>query len=253
MKNTLFVIITTFCLLSCKQDPLQLNKIEANQLITDSTTANNKLIDSFIAPYSQHLNNQLDETLAYTAADLTKSDAKLESSLGNLMADISFEQADPIFFKRNQKHIDFMLLNHGGIRAPIPKGNITARNAFEVMPFENELVVVELTGEKTEDLFEYLSEAMKAHPISNQLKFEAEQDGDDFKAKINGESFDEDKNYYVLTTDYLQQGGDRMTFFSNPVNLYKLDYKLRNAMIDYFKKIDSIQPTLDQRFTAYEN
>jgi len=39
-----------------------------------------------------------------------------------------------------------------------------------------------------------------------------------------------------------------MAFFNNPVNLYKTDYKIRNAMIDYFKKIDTIKAKIDDRY-----
>ena len=62
-------------------------------------------------------------------------------------------------------------------------------------------------------------------------------------------SFDETKNYFVLTSDYLQEGGDKMNFFKNPVSLHKTGYKIRTAIIDYFKKVDSIIPNLDKRFT----
>ena len=248
MKNTLFVIITTFCLLSCKQSAVELKEIKANQIKTDSLITNNDSISQFIAQYRDYLNKQLDSVLTVTSADLTKNDGELESSLGNLMADISFEQAQAIFNKRYEKHIDFVLLNHGGIRAPIPKGNVTSRNAFEVMPFENELVVVELTPEKIDDLLNYLAKTKKAHPISN-LELRIARDKDEVQhVSINAEAFYE-KNYFVLTTDYLQQGGDKMTFFANPVNLYKTDYKLRNAMIDYFKNTDSLAVKLDKRFT----
>ncbi len=73
----------------------------------------------------------------------------------------------------------------------------------------------------------------------------------DFKvisASVNGKSIDPDQNYFVATSDYLQQGGDSMYFFSDPVNLYNIDYKLRNAIIDYFHKIDTIKAKQDNRF-----
>lgn len=249
-----FVIFTTVCFfISCKKnenvDIVQI-KAKKNEAINDSIQSNKK-IDSFISPFKKHLNEQLDSKLAEAKADLTKTDGELVSSLGNLMADICYLQALPVFEKREQKKIDFVLFNHGGIRAPIPKGPITARNAFEVMPFENELVVVELSGTKTQELLTYLSNEMKAHPISN-MELEVHQDNSNFRAIINNKSFDSTKTYHVLTSDYLQQGGDKMIFFSNPIKLYNTKYKLRNALIDYFKKTDTLKSQIDQRFTAYE-
>ena len=248
MKIQHFVIIISLLFtVGCKKTKKVAYKIEGKQLITDSTISSNKKIADIIAPYKKHLNNQLDSILCTTPKDLTRVDGQLESTLGNLMADICFEQGNPVFEKQTNKTIDFVLFNYGGIRAPISMGNITARNAFEVMPFENELVVVELSGKKVTELLHYLFVNKKAHPISKlslKLNNETYQN-----VTINNVPFDEAKNYFVLTSDYLQEGGDRMNFFKNPISLHKTGYKIRTALIDSFKKTDSIIPILDNRFT----
>ena len=94
-------------------------------------------------------------------------------------------------------------------------------------------------------LFKYFEEKMKAHPISgvrlvfsnNKLK----------EINIAGKPFDENKTYYVLTSDYLQHGGDHMDFFKDPVKLIPLDYKVRDALLDYMRKIDTVKVALDNR------
>ena len=233
---------------ACKKEaPAQLHQIKATQLITDSTTVDNATVLEFIAPFKTHLNEQLDATLCTTPIDLVRTDANLESSLGNLMADICFEQGSPVYKKQTGNAIDFVLFNYGGIRSPIAKGIITARNAFEVMPFENELVIVELSGEKVKDLLHYLALNKKAHPIS-QLRLELKDDAYQ-NVTIDNKPFDVSKSYFVLTSDYLQEGGDKMNFFKEPISLHKSGYKIRTALIDYFKKTDSIIPNLDNRFT----
>jgi len=248
MKKQHFVIFITFVfLMSCQKNKRELYSVKGQQISTDSTITDNKNVSDFIAPFKKHLNNQLDSVLCKSPIDLTRDDGKLESSLGNLMADICFTQGNPVYKKQTNKEVDFVLFNYGGIRAPIAKGNITARNAFEVMPFENEMVVVELSGEKTTTLLQYLFTSKLAHPIANlSLKLNKEGYQDVFINKI---PFDVTKSYYVLTSDYLQEGGDKMNFFKDPISLHKTDYKIRNAMIDYFKKTDSIIPNLDNRFT----
>ncbi len=237
---------------ACKQQPMVVSKIDTKQYKVDTTLVGNKAIDSFIAPYRNHLNKTLDSTLCVAVMDMTKNDGQLESTLGNLMADISLKQAQPIFKKRYHKEIDFVLFNNGGMRSPIIKGEVTARSAFQVMPFENELVVVELAHDKVKELLEYLTTQQKAHPISNlQLSF-IKKTKEIKKTMINGEPFKKDKTYFVLTTDYLQQGGDSMNFFKEPIQLYKTDYKLRNAMIDYFKSVDTLDVQLDNRMNYAE-
>ncbi|MGB1268653.1 MAG: 5'-nucleotidase C-terminal domain-containing protein [Flavobacteriaceae bacterium] len=249
MKKLYLLLSSCILILSaCKKEvPSQLYQVKAHQLITDSTTVANTEITEFIAPFKTHLNEQLDAVLCTTPIDLTRIDGELESSLGNLMADICFEQGNPVYNKQTGGTIDFVLFNYGGIRAPIAKGNITARNAFEVMPFENELVIAELSGEKVKDLLHYLAVNKKAHPISKlRLKLKDDTYTD---VTINDKKFDTSKNYFVLTSDYLQEGGDKMNFFKAPVSIHKTDYKIRTALIDYFKKTDSIIPNLDNRFT----
>jgi 5'-nucleotidase len=235
MKNTLFVVFITICLFSCKYKPVSLHTIKAEQIKNDSTVARDKIIEEFISPYRSKLQNELDTPIAYALGNFTKTDGLLESSMGNLMADIALEQTRDIMAKRFAKTVDFVLLNHGGIRAAIPAGNITARNAFEVMPFENELVAVTLSPDKMKALLKYLVTAKKSHPLAN-IKLQISKDDTLRNIRVNNALFDERKEYIVLTTDYLQQGGDNMTFFADPVELDLTDYKLRNAMIDYFKK-----------------
>lgn len=252
IRHSILFLTIFLSLYSCRQTPPKhLSKIEGKQINISPDFKVNSEIDSFVKPYRNHLEKEMNEVLTYTDTNLNKNDGKMESSLGNLLADLCYEQAFPILKKRTQKAIDFTLLNHGGIRAEIAKGNITVADAFKVMPFENSLVVAELTADKVKELFTYLSKSSKAHPISKQLKFKVLKDGT-YQALINGKKLNPNKNYFVLTTDYLQNGGDNMNFFKNPVHLYDLNYKMRNAIIDYFKKQKNkhLNIKLDNRFTS---
>ncbi|RZS99088.1 5'-nucleotidase [Aquimarina brevivitae] len=239
-------------LLGCKDNVLKITQVESLSHPIDSTIVEDTTIDEFIKPYRLHLNKTLDSVLCYAPKNFVKSDGELESSLGNLMADIALEQAQPYFEKRNQKKIDFVLLNKGGMRAPILKGGVTARNAFELMPFENELVVVALNYMQIKEMLKYLFQAKSAHPVANiRLQLDKKKKSV-VEVNVGGKELDSSKTYLVLTTDYLQQGGDNMKFFSNPVALYKTDYKLRNALIDYFKKVDTLKVELDNRMRYAE-
>ncbi len=245
MKKVLF----SFCLLflfSCKEEKKSLVKITAKSIKVDSTLTSDENIENVIAPFRDKMQASINTVITYTKKDLVRTDGELESSLGNLMADLSFERANPIFTEKTNKNIDFAMFNYGGIRAGIPSGEVTNKHAFELMPFENSLVVVELTPEKIEELVAYLIKNNKAHPLSKQIKLNVKNE--DYSLSINGVSFDKSRNYFVLTSDYLQSGGDKMDFFKNPVNLYKLDYKVRDAIIDYFKSKDTLKSNLDGRF-----
>ncbi|WP_426430758.1 5'-nucleotidase C-terminal domain-containing protein [Winogradskyella sp. HB-48] len=225
------------------------NRIEGSRIEINDSIPANKEIEEFISPYRDNVNKNLDSVISYAPETYSKTDGELNTAIGNLMADAVFSESNPIFNKRTGKNIDFVLLNHGGIRAIISQGNITTRTAYEVMPFENSVVVVALKGKQINELFDYLSKAKRAHPVSKQVELVLGKDFTIKKALVNGKPVLENETYYVATNDYLYNGGDRMTFFQPNDSLYTLDYKIRNVLIDYFKKNDTINPKIDNRFT----
>lgn len=247
MKKNILIFFTILLLASCKNEPQHLVKIEGKPITISDEISADKTIEEFIKPYKEKVDTEMNVVLSYTPKDLIRTDGELESSLGNLMADLCYERANPVFNARTGKNIDFAMFNYGGIRAGITKGNIRTENAFNLMPFENSLVVVEMTAEKVTELAKYLVTNNAAHPISKQVRLKVKPNGYDLF--INNSPLDSSKTYYVLTSDYLQNGGDKMIFFKEPVKLHKLDYKLRNSIIDYLRETDTIKVTLDGRFT----
>ncbi len=238
-------IIATVC--SCKKEYFP-NKIEAERLEINDSLNSDEAIEAFIKPFRDHVNKDLDSVLSYAVSNYDKRDGELNTAIGNLMADIIYEQANTVYKKRTNHSIDMVMLNHGGIRAPISQGNITTRTAYEVMPFENSIVVSEMPGKLIKDeLIPYLLNAKRAHPIS-RLNLVVDADYSLNEATINGNAISDDETYHVATSDYLYFGGDRMNFFKKGDSTHILNYKIRNAMIDYFKKVDTINPVRDERF-----
>lgn len=249
MRN-LSVIILLFPLLlsSCRNSRnLELSEINGKQLnISDSIPADSS-ITNFITPYKEHIDREMNAVLAYTPYNLQKTDGELNTAIGNMMADAVMELASPVFEERTGKSIDAVLLNHGGIRSSVNKGEITTRTAFQVMPFENEVVVAEMKGTHINEMITYLLDAGTAHPVAG-LELEIDSENKIRKVLIQGEPIVKEKSYYVATNDYLYNGGDNMVFFSRAVSVTSLDYKIRNLLIDYFREKDTIAPVRDQRF-----
>lgn len=242
----LFFVLFILAFSACKSKN-HLHKIEGKQInVSDSITADQR-IEAFIKPYRERVEKDLDSVLGYSVETLSKSDGEYNTAIGNMLADAVYAEVNPVFQKRTGKTIDFVLLNHGGIRAIISKGNITTRTAFEVMPFENSIFVAELKGPQIKELIDYLVFEKRAHPIS-QLKIVLNADGSLKEAISNGKPLDHTQNYFVATNDYLLSGGDRMNFFKANDSVYDLNYKVRNVLLDYFKKIDTLRPRIDDRF-----
>lgn len=247
MRRIFFLLLIPSLLYSCKNQEIGIKGIEGHQITVTDSLPENPEIEQFIAPYRERIAKEMDSVLAYSPIDLDKKNGQLNTAIGNMMADAVMQLADPIFRKRTGKSIDVVLLNFGGIRSTINKGDITTRTAFQVMPFENEVIVAEMKGEAILQMINYLIEANTAHPFSG-LELWLNETGEVEKALIQGKPIKEQETYYVATNDYLFQGGDNMTFFSSATDSFYLDYKIRNILIDYFSQNDTIAPVIDQRF-----
>ncbi|WP_255569741.1 5'-nucleotidase C-terminal domain-containing protein [Cellulophaga sp. HaHa_2_95] len=224
-----------------------LTEISGKQIAVSDTLIPTDSIEAFVAPYRNRINEILDSTIAYAPKDITKNDGILNTTAGNLMADAVLELAGPIFKSRTGSSLNFVLLNHGGIRSIISAGNVSARTAYEIMPFENTIVVVGLKGDAILEMVDYLIKAKRPHPLAG-IQIILNKDDTINTIKIQGENFDKNKTYYVGTSNYLVNGGDRMDFFKNKLTFTETDYLIRNIMIDYFTKKDTIAPITDDRF-----
>jgi len=185
--------------------------------------------------------------ISYSRETYKKNDGELNSTLSNMFADATYEMSNPVFNKMSGKNIDIVLLNNGGIRSIISKGNISEKTAFELMPFENSIVVLELSGLSIIKMIDYLRKVKLQHPISG-LQITLNNDYSVNEVKINGVSIENEKKYYVATTDYLLEGGDKMYFLAETTKTTDINYKMRDILIDYFKKYDTLKLKSDNRF-----
>ena len=237
--------------LSCNQSKQLVNSTGENISISKAITPD-KTIETFIGPYKQNLDKSMNEVLSYAVDTYSKRDGDYNTAIGNLMADAVFELSNPIFKSRSGNDLDIVLLNHGGIRSVLPKGNVTTKSAYSLMPFENSVVVVPLKGSVLMEMTKYLKAFKKAHPISG-LELVLNADNSYKKIRVGGKPINLEKTYYVATNDYLYNGGDRMNFLKKSDTLYDLNYKIRNVLIDYFTTYDTLSPKKDQRFIKLEN
>lgn len=249
----LFVIFLTLILIiSCGKQNYYVSKIEGKQIkIAESNIKadNYNQIETYLKPFREHINKDLDSTLAYCPETLDKSNGKWQTALGNLLADATLKLGNTVFQTRENKTIDLCILNSGGIRAILPKGKVTSRTAFEIMPFENSMVVVALKGEQIFEMVTYFIATKKPHPLSG-ITFTIDKNNVARNMLINGQIVEKEKTYFVGTNDYLANGGDNMIFFKKGIQRFDLNYKLRNILIDYFKEVDTIPVIKDIRVSV---
>lgn len=155
-----------------------------------------------------------------------------ETNLGNLVADVI----------RAAVGSDIAVTNGGGIRASIHPGEIRVADIYNVLPFDNTLVVVEMLGM---DIIEALEHSVHVYPEQNGgflqvsgLTFEVDPNalpgGRVVNVKVNGEKLSMGKYYTVATNDFLAAGGDGYETFNNAKLVAETGIMLRDVVVDYF-------------------
>ncbi len=235
--------IITLLMIGCKA-PLSIAKIntEKNIYIT-SDLKEDKAIAAIIEPYKEELEGKMNAKISHTNTELNKTGDN--SNLGNLLADYTFEGADEWAKKNNIPPIDAAVINIGGIRTIIPAGDIFTKQIYEVMPFENEIVIIKMNGKDLEGLFDYYLKTQKNNPVSHLL-IETDENNSISRKLINGKALDYNKIYYIATSDYLALGGDNMFFFSKG-QMISTGLKMRDLFLEKFKQNPEISTPDDVR------
>lgn len=210
---------------------------------------NNSKIDSAIfksiLPYKKTHDEQMQTVIAKSEDVLVKAD--VESTLGNFFCDAVIYETKKLLGK-DSSMLDVAIFNKGGLRNSLPKGNITIGNVFELMPFENEVVLLKLSGAQFKDMCFKIVEKGGIPIGGMRLIMKGTLPTDIF---VNGKPFDETKEYWVVTSDYLANGGDSYNFFKDALDRKNMNVLLRSMIINYCNAItklnQSIIPKLDGR------
>lgn len=211
--------------------------------ISAAVNPDSSVIRSYL-PYKLKMDSQMNAILGYSTVALSKTSTGGESLLGNFFADAALFEA-----KRIDPTIDFAIPStNGGLRNDLPLGAISLANVYELMPFENEMMVFNLKGEDVQSLLNFIANS-GGQPIAGlKLKISNKKPTE---ALINGQPFDPSKNYRVLTSDYIAGGGDGLNSFKNPIESKILGLKIRDALIMYIKEKqaagEQISSKLDRR------
>ncbi len=197
-------------------------------------------IEAMIAPYRQQLQEQLAEVLGHATGNFFKDDP--EGTLDNLVADALLHGARAL--AGDTVHV--ALLNEGGIRVPVARGPILMRHAYELLPFENFVTVLSLSGEELERLADEIA-LTRGEPIAG---WTMELDGDDaVNVRVGGDPVDPGRVYRLATVDYLVNGGGAWTvLWEAGANAREdLPVLIRDVFVDYVQERGTVTPELDGR------
>ncbi len=186
-------------------------------------------VEAIIAPYRNSLDSIMNEEIGYALHDLT-SKGKYESTLGTFITKLSVEQSIASF----GKDVDVAIMNHhGGIRAPINEGPITLGDVFEVMPFENEMVLLEISGDSLVQLIKFIGKT--GNSMIWPVQFHVSESGLE-NIRVNNIAIEMDKNYLISTSDYLANGGSGFRMLKSLKRLEVPTVKLRDMIVQEIRE-----------------
>jgi len=245
-KKLLIPLALVIMLSSCTHRTWIITHSDSTRIAIDSTTE--KLADKGYELYLQPVKQKIDAEMNVVigiAAETMKGHAP-ESLLSNFSADV-YRQAATEF---SGEKVDISIVNLGGLRTTVPAGDITVRKVFELMPFENELVIVWIKGDKLLELLQYFA-SVGGEGVSG-LRMEI-SNGKAGNITIDGNPLDTEKTYSVATNDYLAGGNDKMTQLAQYEKRVNTGLKIRTVLLDYIKnetkKGNKIEAKLDGRIT----
>ena len=106
----------------------------------------NKAVAAIVTRYQRQVDAVMNETVGEALADLDGANVRLqETNLGNLVTDVM----------RNVSGADAAIINGGTIRTSIKQGSIRVSNVYAVVPFDNYIVAIKLTGRQIRDTLEH--------------------------------------------------------------------------------------------------
>lgn len=238
--------ISLLFLSACSSTKYALTKSNrAEYAVTSEIAADSAIIKTYM-PYKVKVEAEMNEVIGSTDVVLSKRSTLPESVLGNFFADAVFNQV-----KKIEPQVDFVFpTTVGGLRNDIAKGPITVSSIFELMPFENQLVLFNLKGDDVLKVVNYIA-SRGGQPVSG-LRFEI-KDRKPENIIINGKAFDVNKSYWVVASDYIAGGGDDAIGFDKPIARKDIGLLVRDALIKEVKEVKaagkSINTELDGRIT----
>ena len=191
------------------------------------------------------MDEEIQEVIGTAEGVLSK--AWPEGTLGNFATDAMLWAANGA----HDEPVDMALTNNGGLRVPIGPGPITMGQMYELMPFENMLSDLTLSGIQVQELCNQLAEK-RGEPIAG-FSFRIVSQGQERVAQdilVGGETLDPNAEYRLVTNDYMANGGDSFAALVAPLSRTDLPVLVRDAFIDYIREVGTLHPGLENRITG---
>ena len=243
MKKITIFILVALCCSACHQPGKVVSKTSKIHVIDSTLDAiQDTQYIAHMEPIKAELEAQLNAPIGYAPRALEVYQP--ECPMLNWASDALLAIARDLC----PESVDVAVVNIGGMRCNWGAGDITFRHVFELMPFDNMLVVLTLKGSDLQQLGEIFAYSggqgiagMRIKAVGDKVMQQ------DALVTINGKAIEMDKTYTVATSDYLSQGNDGMLPLKNHIQCWNSQEKIRDLYIEYIKQVKVVEARVDGR------
>jgi len=208
------------------------------EVITIGSEYKDERIEDIVESYYERVEEEMEKVIAFSPSPLRRESSG-ESALGNWICDVMREAFDA----------DVALTNSGGIRADLEPGEVTVGDIYAIMPFDNTVFLVDLTGAQIKEALEVgvatdeSGELLHGIVQVSGLNFTYDMDapnGEKVKSiYIEGKPIEMNKLYSVATNSFMAGGGDGYYVFEQGKNLVDTGLLVRDLLLQNAEVIEA--------------
>lgn len=235
-------VLAVAALLSSCKTQLQPTMSKEQYYQIDNTIVADTSIVNYYLPYKSKLEAEMNRVIGYSDMELTKN-REGESLVGNFFT-------DALLWKGKQLDPDVQVSfgTKGGIRSELKAGDITVGTIFEIMPFENAVTILTISGKDMLRWADFMAKTNGQPASGIQLVIE---DGKVKDFLVQGKPVDPQAQYKLVTYDYLANGGDYVTCFDQVLARKDYTQRVRETLMEYVSALTKegkhIQAKIDGR------
>ena len=232
-RKTVFLsLVAGVMMLSSCRSHYQVASVQRTRIVVDSRydVQPDQQAAEFLKPYKHVVDSIMGPVVGKSAKYMTAK--RPEGTLSNLLADIMVWAA-----KDYGETVDLGVYNMGGVRADLPKGDVTYGDVLDIAPFENKIAFTTLKGTALLQLFEAMA-GVGGDGVSSSVRLVINGKYELVSATVNGKPIDKDRDYRLATIDYLLGGTDKMTAFKLGYNVNSPQEASNNSrfiIMNYFR------------------
>jgi 2',3'-cyclic-nucleotide 2'-phosphodiesterase (5'-nucleotidase family) len=219
------LLLLISCHSSYQSQSVQYNSYRIEAVKTGDTT-----VPAFLSGYREEVNRTMNAVVGTVETTLEKKQP--EGTLGNFIADAMLIMARQKF----DLPVDAAFVNYGGIRLnQLASGNATTGKIYELMPFDNILVLQKMKGDVLQQFLD-IGAARGGWPVAGLTMQISNKKA--VNIKIAGKPLDPSATYTIANSDYVANGGDNADML-RAIPQISNGYLVRDAIFDYIKWLKS--------------